>query len=309
MEKILDLVITQFLSQLSSRWISFERSEPFICDIDLHCLSKAEWAAFMKSRLQSGQCKPSWVASFSRHFMGHEGYIADEIIHHLRLVKSYNAEFITYHSKYYPRLLKHIDDPPAALTCLGNLEILSNNLNTAMVGSRKACIQAKKEGFLLAQSLALLGHTIVSGGALGIDTAAHLGAISYKAPMRPSTIGVMAGGLGQLYPKSNLELFDDIRRNGGLLISEKLWHHSPRPMDFPIRNRIISGLCETTLLMQSAKASGSMVTADLALRQGRDVYVYLPNHFDQDYSGNLYLVENGSPFFNSHKDYLNHHVY
>lgn len=309
MEKILDLVITQFLSQLCSRWISFERSEPFICDIDLHCLSKAEWTGFMKARIQSDEYKPSWVAAFSRHFMGHEGYIADEIIHHLRLAQSYNAEFITYHSKHYPRLLKHIGDPPAALTCLGRLDILSNNLNTAIVGSRKACTQAKKESFLIAQSLGLLGHTIVSGGALGIDTAAHMGAISYHAPIKPSTIGVMAGGLGQLYPKSNFDLFDDIRRNGGLLISEKLWHHSPRPIDFPIRNRIISGLCETTLVMQSAKASGSMVTADLALRQGRDVCVYLPNHFDQDYSGNLYLIENGSPFFNSNKDYLNHHVY
>lgn len=309
MEKILDLVITQCLSQLTSRWIPFEKSQTIIAEIDLHQISKLTWTKHIRRQIQADQPAPGWVAQFSRFFIGHEGYIADEIIHHLGLVKRYKAEFITYYSKHYPRLLKHIEDPPAAITCLGNIELLSNDLNTAIVGSRQACLKAKNESFHLARSLGLLGHTIISGGALGVDTAAHMGAISYTRQSQPSTIAVMAGGLGQLYPKSNLELFNNIKRKGGLFLSEKLWHHRPRPVDFPIRNRIISGLSESTLIMQSTKASGSMTTADLALRQGRDVYVYLPNHFNKDYSGNLYLVENGSPFFNSNKDYINHHIY
>jgi DNA processing protein len=166
----------------------------------------------------------------------------------------------------YPEMLSRIPDPPVLLFYQGQPGLLERQ-QLAMVGSRNPTPSGTETAFDLAASSAKLGFTITSGMALGIDTAAHQGALSVAG----NTIGVAGTGLDRVYPSQNKGLAELIRNNG-LLISEFPLGTKPLGRNFPMRNRIISGLSRGVIVVEAAMKSGSLITAKQALEQGRDVF-------------------------------------
>jgi DNA processing protein len=172
---------------------------------------------------------------------------------------------ITFSDVDYPPLLRNIPDPPPYLYVFGKLSAQSNNI--AVVGSRNPTAYGISATKKLSENLALLGFTIVSGMARGIDSAAHEGALLGKG----KTIAVLGSGLNKIYPPENCKLFEQISENGAV-ISEFSIQSPPEAHHFPIRNRIISGMSLGTVVVEAAKKSGSLITARLAAEQNREVF-------------------------------------
>lgn len=174
-------------------------------------------------------------------------------------------QIVTQVSPAYPALLLQIPDPPPVLYCYGNL--VGTHCHMALVGSRKATAYGMTSARSLAKELAAKGVSVVSGMAIGIDTAAHLGALEGGG----ETVAVLGSGLACVYPQANLKLFHRIAENGAV-ISEFSLDARPEAHHFPQRNRIISGMSLGTVVVEAAKRSGSLITARLAADQGREVY-------------------------------------
>lgn len=184
----------------------------------------------------------------------------------LRWMEVNNNYFIPVSSPDYPSLLKQIPDPPIGLYVRGDKGVL-NSLQIGMVGSRNPTPSGKRTAHEFARGLTELGITITSGLAVGIDTAAHTGALESGG----RTIAVLGNGLNTVYPKRNSKLAEQICGNG-LLVSEFPLDHKPVASNFPRRNRIISGLSIGVLIVEAALRSGSLITARHALEQGREVF-------------------------------------
>ncbi len=166
-----------------------------------------------------------------------------------------------------PLPLREIPDPPARLYCAGQAVVLDTPA-VAVVGSRRCTRQGRDIAFALARDLAAQGLTIVSGLAYGIDAAAHRGALASAAA---PTVAVLGSGLDRVYPQSHERLAAEIVEHGGALVSEYEPASGPRKHHFPARNRIVSGLCLAVVIVEASERSGSLITARLALEQGRDV--------------------------------------
>jgi DNA processing protein len=173
---------------------------------------------------------------------------------------------VTWEDADYPRLLREIADPPVALYVLGERGALAR-AQLAIVGSRNASPAGRENAQVFARSLAQAGLAITSGLALGIDGAAHKGALAAGG----TTIAVVGTGLDRVYPSRHRDLAHAIADRGAL-VSEFPLGTSPRPENFPIRNRLIAGLSLGTLVVEAALQSGSLITARLALEQGREVF-------------------------------------
>ena len=174
---------------------------------------------------------------------------------------------IGFYDSAYPELLKHIPDPPLVLFCLGDLAVLEQR-SVALVGARKSTESGRAIARSLAAGLVARGCTVVSGLAVGIDAAAHRGTLTAPGG---KTVAVLGSGFGHLYPEQNRGLAKAILSAGGLLMSEYPPGMTPRPYQFPERNRLISGVSEVTVLVEASVKSGSLITARLALEQGRDL--------------------------------------
>ncbi len=199
----------------------------------------------------------------------------------------------------YPQHLKEIADPPAVLYVQGQIQLLGS-LCLAMVGSRAATAYGKRCSYSLAQGLASAGVTVVSGLALGIDSEAHRGALSVESG---TTIGVLGCGIDVVYPKQNSALYSEIREKG-LLVSEYPPGVKPDGFRFPARNRIISGLSRGVVVVEAARKSGSLITAEMALDEGRDVFA-VPGQIDSFKSnGAHWLLQQGAKLVQSAQDIL-----
>ncbi len=172
----------------------------------------------------------------------------------------------------YPEFLRHIYNPPAVLYVKGDVELLSTTC-VAMVGSRAATVYGTRIAAELARQLALAGLTVVSGVAQGIDAAAHSGALAGGR-----TIGVLGCGIDVVYPRQHQGLYAEIAA-AGTLVSEAPFGARPEAFRFPARNRIISGLSLGVVVVEAARRSGSLITARLALEQGREVFA-IPGRID-----------------------------
>lgn len=166
----------------------------------------------------------------------------------------------------YPPLLREIADPPLVLYVIGRREALSSP-QLAIVGSRNPSPMGRENAQAFAKSLAAAGLTVTSGLALGVDGAAHRGALAVGG----TTVAVAGTGLDRVYPARHRELAHEIVKHGAL-VSEFALGTPPLPENFPIRNRIISGLSLGTLVVEAALQSGSLITARLATEQGREVF-------------------------------------
>jgi DNA processing protein len=183
----------------------------------------------------------------------------------LDLLASKRYRIIPLTDRDYPQLLREIPDPPPYLYVSGKL--CSSNLNIAVVGSRNATGYGLATTRSLCAGLAGLGITIVSGMARGIDTAAHEGAMAAGG----ETIAVLGSGLERIYPAENKRLFQRISQNGAV-VSEFALRTEPEGHNFPLRNRIISGMSLGTVVVEATKKSGSLITARLAAEQNREVF-------------------------------------
>ena len=199
----------------------------------------------------------------------------------------------------YPFLLSQIHNPPKKIYVLGNKEILREK-SIAIVGCRECTEYGKKVSMELAYNLGIQNIITVSGLAKGIDAYCHIGTIKAKA----RTIAVVAHGLDMIYPKENKELAKEILECGGAIISEYKIGEKPEKWHFPARNRIISGLSEKTVVVEAKIKSGSLITANYALEQGREVYAVPGSIYKKEAEGTNDLIKQGASVLTSYNDLI-----
>ena len=187
---------------------------------------------------------------------------------HLQFMQKNQIDIISIADDEYPFLLREIYSPPLCLYIRGNKECLKKE-NIAIIGCRQCSEYGKKTAQKIAYELSKENVNIVSGLAKGIDEYSHLGAIFAKG----KTIAVLGNGVDIIYPKENKYLINPILENNGAIISEFPLGTKPEKMNFPLRNRIISGLSKKIIVVEAKKKSGTLITVDFALEQGRDVLV------------------------------------
>lgn len=210
---------------------------------------------------------------------------------------------LTLHDAEYPDRLRNIYDPPILLYVKGRLPLFDDEVVIAMVGSRKASDYALREGEQLAYQLARHGAVIVSGLAAGGDAAAHRGALRAGG----FTVGVIAGGHDVVYPYENRYLYEDVGVRG-VILSEYPPGTRHEGRHFPVRNRIISGLSMGVVVMEAAERSGSLITANRALEQGRDVFAVPGQIGDPRCIGSNRLMRDGAGVVTEAWDVLSHYA-
>ncbi|MFH1020257.1 MAG: DNA-processing protein DprA [Pseudomonadota bacterium] len=216
----------------------------------------------------------------------------------LRLAEKAGITLLCWDDPLFPPLLKEINDPPPILYVLGSPQLLSAP-GIAMVGARAASSYGLQVAERLASELARHDLVITSGLALGIDTAAHRGALAEGG----NTIAVMGCGLDIIYPSQNKKLHGQIAGHGAI-ISESPLGTLPEGFRFPARNRIISGLSLGVVVVEAAHRSGTLITAHQALEQGRDVFA-IPGRIDSPKSeGCHHLIQEGAKLVHSGADIL-----
>ena len=221
----------------------------------------------------------------------------EEILnYHIKYMKENNIKIININEREYPQALKEIYDPPISLYVKGNIEKL-NNKNIGIVGCRECTIYGKKSAEYFAYNLSKQNINIVSGLAKGIDSYAHLGSLNTG-----NTIAVLGNGLDIIYPKENLELANEIIKRGGTIISEYPCGTKPDKMKFPARNRIISGISSGIIVIEAKEKSGTLITVDFALEQGRDVFVVPGNINSINSVGTNDLIKQGARLVTTYED-------
>jgi DNA processing protein len=214
-----------------------------------------------------------------------------------------NCSIMTICDEDYPALLKQISDAPPVLYIQGHQSILAMPKRIAIVGARQASLYGKQITMDWSSALAQHGFILISGMAIGIDTLVHQACVKLDTP----TIAVLGSGLQHIYPKQNTHLAHQIQENG-VILSEFSLKTPPNARHFPRRNRIISGLALSTLVVEAAEKSGTTITALHALEQNRDVFV-LPGQVGiPNFLGNHRLIQQGAKLVTSYQDILQEYV-
>lgn len=213
----------------------------------------------------------------------------------LENVKKIGGKIICYKDSSYPKQLLTIDDFPPVLTILGNISLLSHKI-IAIVGSRNASANGRNFAYTLAKDFSDQNIITISGLARGIDTAAHNGALENY-----TTIAVVAGGIDNIYPPENKELYFKIA-DKGVIVAELPYGSVPRGQNFPQRNRIISGISHGVVVVEASFGSGSLITARMALEQNREVFAVPGFPLDPRCKGTNHLIKQGAKLIESAKD-------
>jgi DNA processing protein len=214
-----------------------------------------------------------------------------------RMAKS-GADFITTRDPGYPKLLKEINDPPIGLYRKGGYDFAQPCIS--IVGSRRTTLYGQSTAKKLGAELARLGFCVVSGLARGIDTAAHEGALSVGG----KTAAVLGTGIDIIYPPENLELYRRIESEGGAVLSEFPFGRRADRQSFAMRNRIVAGMCEAIIVVESDVDGGAMITARFAGEHGRLIFA-VPGRIDQNTSAGCHqLIRDGATLLTSVDDVL-----
>lgn len=222
---------------------------------------------------------------------------ADTILNN---INNSDIEIISYLDSTYPILLREIYDPPFLFYKKGGA--LDNEIqNIAVVGTRLASSAGLAAAYNLGLEISALGICLVSGLAAGVDKAAHSGSVKGQG----RTIAVLGNGIDYIYPKENKFLGLEILNQGGVLLSEYSPGTAPLKYNFPARNRIISGLSQSVVIVEAPEKSGALITADFALDQGRDVFVHRCSLNSKKGSGCLKLAASGACVIDSADGIIN----
>ncbi len=220
----------------------------------------------------------------------------DDVTREMQALAKMGGRLIDSCEPEYPRGLAALESPPPVIAMLGHAALLKREM-VAIVGARNASALARKFAYLMAQELAAANLAIASGMARGIDAAAHEGALG------AGTIAVMAGGVDVVYPPENQKLYDAIKEQGAV-ISEMPLSEAPQARHFPRRNRLISGLSRGLVVVEAAERSGSLITANYALEQGREVFAVPGSPLDPRAKGANRLIREGATLTESAEDVL-----
>lgn len=232
--------------------------------------------------------------------------------YHIKYMQENNIDIIHIYEEKYPQLLKEIYDPPVSLYIKGNKEIL-NSKNIGIVGCRECTDYGKNAAKYFAYNLSKKNINIVSGLAKGVDSYAHIGCLSTDKEKKNcgktnndcgKAIAVVGNGLDSIYPKENIQLANEIIKNGGAIISEYPCGTKPDKMNFPARNRIISGISSGIIVVEAKEKSGTLITVDFALEQGRDVFVVPGNINSINSIGTNDLIKQGAKLVTTYKDIM-----
>jgi len=218
---------------------------------------------------------------------------------HIEFMIKHNIEIISIEDKEYPEILKNIYDPPLVLYILGNKQIL-NQTTIGIIGCRECTNYGKSVAKKLAYDISKYNINIVSGLAKGIDAEAHKGCLIAEG----KTIAVLGNGLDTIYPKENMELAKRILQNGGAIISEYPLGEKTQKQNFPERNRIVSGISKGIIVVEAKEKSGTLITVDFALEQGRDVYVVPGNINSETSIGTNELIKQGAKVITKYQDVI-----
>lgn len=245
-----------------------------------------DWAAAFgadKRKLLEADLDPRGVEKF----LGNRDQINPE--HEADLLKKCGASVLVHGESGFPQVLENIPQPPVLLFCRGALEE-TDFPAIAVVGSRKVSSYGRRVAEKIVGELADAGITIVSGLAFGADTLAHKIALEHGG----RTIAVLGNGIDTVYPQTNKSFAEKfVNENRGVLLSEYLPHTEMHPEYFPVRNRIVAGLAKATLILEAAEKSGSLITAELAVDQGREVFAVPGEIFAEQSAGCNQLLEKG----------------
>jgi DNA processing protein len=212
-------------------------------------------------------------------------------------VEKFGAQIIYYKDNLYPELLKLIPDYPPVITVFGtNLELLCKK-KISIVGSRNSSANSERFSYKVSKEVGKRGYVVVSGLARGVDSYSHMGSIE------TGTIAVIAGGIDNIYPPENKNLYKEIAEKG-LIITENSFGASPKSQNFPQRNRIVAGLSLATLVMEASIKSGSLITAKFAIEQNREVFAVPGFPLDTRHSGTNFLIKQGAYLFEKTEDII-----
>jgi DNA processing protein len=221
----------------------------------------------------------------------------------LQRIADFNCHILTQADADYPESLRQIYDPPIVLYVKGTLGTIDRN-GVAMVGSRMTTHYGIEVARKLAYQLAYIGVTVVSGGARGIDTAAHQGALSAKG----RTIAVLGTGINIVFPPENLELFERISANGAI-VSQYPFNRKADKQSFAIRNRIVAGMTLGTVVVEANLSSGALITANFAVEYGRQIFA-VPGRIDSPRSKGCHeLIKKGAKLCEGAEDILSEFEY
>lgn len=239
-----------------------------------------------------------------REILKVKGYSENEIIslakEELKKAEKYSAKILFIKEKEFPENLKKISYPPIFLYTKG--KFLSEKKFIGVIGSRKPTSYGKEVAYKFSRKLAEYGVGIVSGFAKGIDSISHLGALEAGG----YTVAILGCGLDIIYPAENRELYEKIIRGNGAIVSEFPFNARPRKENFPIRNRLISGLCEGILVIEAGERSGTLITAKWALNQGKEIFAVPGSVFSLQSKGTHYLIKEGANLVTSPEEILNY---
>lgn len=217
----------------------------------------------------------------------------------IRDLESRGIFYYSIDDSNYPHILKNIPDPPLGIYVKGKVSALDKRF-LAIVGTRRCSEYGRRAARKLAEELSYKGFGIISGLAQGIDTEAHKATIEAEG----MTAAVVAHGLDLCYPASNEKLMDMIEEKG-VIVSEHPPGRKPIPGLFPARNRIISGLSEGVIIIEAGEKSGALITADLALEQGKEVFAVPGSIFSSNSKGAHHLIQQGAKLVMNVDDILN----
>lgn len=253
--------------------------------------TEARFAALSRFELEWTLNRKLRISSFN------SGDLLEKAESDLKNTQSCGIQWCWYGSVSYPPILKHIYDPPFLLFWKGTLPP-DNSDALAVVGTRKPSLDSDRSAFALGLDAGGGGVPLISGLAAGIDGSAHKGVVQGGG----QTWAVLGTGCDSVYPSQHRHLAARILNNGGGLISEYIPGTRPARYNFPKRNRIISGLCHSVVIVQAPVRSGALYTADFALDQGRDVYVHKSGLYGRKSRGTATLADQGAAVIGSLKD-------